>query len=815
MRNKLRILFLSVVACSISVAFASGRRFPLPSPDETDTTTIGSAEQAESVNVLTVYPSDVQAHITPYLYGAGMEDVNHEIYGGFYDQQIFGESFEEEAPGDRIVGFSSYDHPWSTFANEVSNGNCLTAKLLYERRELEKGSVEVDVRYDEAPGKGNAAGLIVSTNDCGNGADRFRGYEISLHGSGKHIILGKHDMNFSLLGNFPVRYDATVWNHLRVDIDGATLTVWLNGQEVCQYTDKYNPLAAGKVGLRTFDVDASFRRLVITEGEKREEVPFEIEKQTAVSGMWRGFASKGAQARFEVVKEDVLHGQQAQKLENLTTSGRVGIDNMGLNRWGISVREGQRFSGHISLRGKARRVYVALQSSDGSREYARTRIRHIRRKWARHAFTLRSNALDSCSRFALYVEGKGCIVADAAELMHTGTDQYKRQPLRADIADMFTQQGLTFLRYGGSMVNAPEYRYANMRGRRDKRPPYRGHWYPHSTNGFGIKEFVDFATAQGYELSFAVNIEDNPEDVAQMIRDLKGRVKYVEIGNEEVLPEGDVGELYDHYVERFLLLSEAMRKVDSSLQFVCAAWWRPSSPNVERTFRALNGKCDYWDYHPWVDDYRSALNVEKELRRMKRLFHEWDANTTMKCAIFEENGNTHAVRRMLCHVIAQNAVRRMGDFVLTTCPANALEPYLQNDNGWNQGQIFFTPSQTWGMPPYYAQQLSSQHHEPLLVRSELTVANDSLDITATRSDDGKDLVLHIVNMSTREQPLRLMVEGATLPSEMTQISIAGEEDDRNTPTEPCKIIPVEKKVGSSDAIVLQAHSYTMVCIGLG
>jgi hypothetical protein len=34
--------------------------------------------------------------ISPYLTGACLEDVNHEVYGGIYSQMIFGERFEEE-----------------------------------------------------------------------------------------------------------------------------------------------------------------------------------------------------------------------------------------------------------------------------------------------------------------------------------------------------------------------------------------------------------------------------------------------------------------------------------------------------------------------------------------------------------------------------------------------------------------------------------------------------------------------------------------------------------------------------------------------
>lgn len=42
-----------------------------------------------------VYADHTIKQISPYLTGACIEDVNHEIYGGIYSQMIFSESFEE------------------------------------------------------------------------------------------------------------------------------------------------------------------------------------------------------------------------------------------------------------------------------------------------------------------------------------------------------------------------------------------------------------------------------------------------------------------------------------------------------------------------------------------------------------------------------------------------------------------------------------------------------------------------------------------------------------------------------------------------
>jgi hypothetical protein len=292
-------------------------------------------------------------------------------------------------------------------------------------------------------------------------------------------------------------------------------------------------------------------------------------------------------------------------------------------------------------------------------------------------------------------------------------------------------------------------------------------------------------------------------------------VKYIEIGNEETLFEYDTYTAYDYYIERFNILSEAMRKVDPSLKFIHSAWWRASNPKLmQKVFTALDGKADYWDFHPWVDDLGSALSVEGELRRMEKMFKQWNPNTTMRCAIFEENGSSHGVRRMLSHVIVQNAVRRMGDFVLCTCPANALEPYLQNDNGWNQGQIFFTPSQVWGMPPYYAQQMASQNHLPLLVECNVDGAASQLDVTATRSEDGKKMVLHIANIGEKAVDAEFDLSGFGNVGEAYTLTLSAPLKDVNSPDNPTKIVPVKRALDSGEKLAckISEYSYTVLVV---
>lgn len=789
----------------------------------------GFQTNAQTNASIQVDATQIEKEITPYLYGSCIEDVNHEIYGGLYDQKIFGESFEEPVPSPRLEDFSIYEGNWSVQNNEVWAIAHPGAKLVYDKKKITNGSVEVDLKF---VGGGENAGLIVCTSQPGNGADNFYGYEISLASNGEKVVIGKHKKNFEHVKDIPVKCDPTAWNHLKAVMKGQKIEILLNGKSVFTFHNNDSDLKAGYPALRVWNSNTAFRDFKLTSDNQTQTLAFQTLPIEQISCQWDAYERGDVKAGYALDVKDAYNGTNSQTIEMVSGKGVVGVANSSLNRWGIAVRKGQKFQGRLYLKSDnyKGKVTVALQSADGKIEYAKQEIAGISGQWGKYPFNLTSNAANKKARLVVYIDQPGKVKMDQVTLMTTGKDQFKGLPFRNDIGQAMVDQKLTFLRYGGTMINAPEYRFKKMIGDPDKRPPYVGHWYRYSTNGFGIEEFLKYSEAAGFTAAFAVNIEETPEDMADMVEYLNGsatskwgkvraqnghpkpyNVKYIGIGNEEVLFNGDRADEYDHYIERFKLLYDAIKSKDASIQLINAAWWRPDSPSIEKVFKALDGKADYWDYHPWADALTSGTTVEAELKHMKELFLKWNPNTTMKCAIFEENGNTHNMERVLGHVTLQNAVRRMGDFVLTSCAANALQPYLQNDNGWDQGQVFFTPSQVWGMPPFYAQQMASENHLPLLVNSEVTDDSGKLDATATRSEDGKRVVLHVANTGDQSIVTQLEVKGLNNIKKVSSIILSGGLKDRNTPEEPKKIIPVKKemKVAANQAYEIAPYSYTV------
>lgn len=785
------------------------------------------AEKTDAI--INVDVTKIEQEVTPYLYGACIEDVNHEIYGGLYDQKIFGESFEEPIPGPQFESFSIYEGNWSVRNNEIWATSHPGAKLVYNEKEIITGAIETDIKFNEG---GDNAGLLLRVSQPGDGADNFYGYEISLASNGEKIVIGKHKKNFEHIKDIPVKCDPAVWNNLKAVMKDQKIEIFLNGKSVFVFDDDDSDLQTGYPALRVWNSNTVFRNLKLTLDNNIQSLSFKTLPCKQISYQWDAYEKGDIKADYTLDTKNAYNGSNSQTIEMVSGEGIVGIANSSLNRWGIVVRNGQKFQGRLYLKSNNYKgnVTVALQSEDGKTEYAQQQIEGITGQWNKYSFSLISNTDDKKARFVVFINQPGKVWIDQVTLMTTGEDQFRGLPYRNDIGQAMVNQKLTFLRYGGTMINAPEYRFKKMIGDPDKRPPYQGHWYRYSTNGFGIEDFLKFCEAAGFTAAFAVNIEETPEDMADMVEYLNGpvtsewgkiraqnghpepyNIKYIGIGNEEVLFHGDRADEYDHYIERFNLLYEAIKSKDSSIKLVCTAWWRPDSPSIDRVFKALDGKADYWDYHPWADALTSGKTVEAELKQMKELFLKWNPNTTMKCAIFEENGNTHNMERVLGHVTVQNAVRRMGDFVLTSCAANALQPYLQNDNGWDQGQVFFTPSQVWGMPPYYAQQMASENHLPLLVNSELTDESGNLDVTATRSEDGKQVVLHVANTGDRPVVTRLNIKGLKNLKRVKSITLSGELKARNTPEEPEKFVPVEKEMkgNANQTYKILPYSYTI------
>jgi alpha-L-arabinofuranosidase len=209
----------------------------------------------------------------------------------------------------------------------------------------------------------------------------------------------------------------------------------------------------------------------------------------------------------------------------------------------------------------------------------------------------------------------------------------------------------------------------------------------------------------------------------------------------------------------------------------------------------LTGKAALWDVHVGGDDPREGFRVDALFTRMERLYQEWSPGTLMKACVLEENGGRHDMARALGHASVLNATQRHGDFVLIDCPANTIQAWLQNDNGWDQGQLFYTPGRTWAMPNYYAQQMAASAHLPCRVASKALSPGADLDLTATRDEPGTTLVLKVVNPDDRSHVAAIEIDGfGPIAPKAEVVSLSGDLRDRNLPDNPERIRPMRSEL---------------------
>jgi len=108
-----------------------------------------------------------------------------------------------------------------------------------------------------------------------------------------------------------------------------------------------------------------------------------------------------------------------------------------------------------------------------------------------------------------------------------------------------------------------------MVGPRDRRPPYPGTWYPYSTDGWGIPDFLNLCAAAGILGIPDFNLNETPQDMVDFLQYVNGStntvwgakrladghpqpygLKYLELGNEERVDSS--------YYQKFQALAQAI-----------------------------------------------------------------------------------------------------------------------------------------------------------------------------------------------------------------------------------------------------------------
>ena len=756
--------------------------------------------------------------VTPHLTGACIEDVNHEIYGGISSQMVFGESFGEP-PVAAVAGFVAHGGAWAVDGDVARVAAGDGPKLLAEAAPVLDGEVAVQVRFDDArPG---LAGLIVRVDGAGVGADHFRGYEVSLDPSRQLLVFGRHRQNWEPLREAPCAVPVGRWVDLIVRLKGPAVEVSVDGRQVLRFEDRDHALGAGAVGLRTWRKDASFRWLRVHDGPRDEAIPIAVADPAGAggtSGMWRVVRRGSAAGALALEADRPFVGAQSQRITLLAGDGAIGAENRGLNRQGMGFVAAKPYEGALWLRAdRPTEVRVAAETGDGSRTLAEATITATSPEWTRYEFALTPSDADAAGRLAITLRQPGSVVVGFASLQPGPWGRYKGLPVRRDVAEALVESGVTVMRLGGLMANADGYRWKNMIGPRDRRQPYRGYWYPHSSNGWGIVEFLDLCEAAGFLPIVDLNLDESPQDLADFLEYANGpadspwgrrraeaghpapyRLKYVELGNEEAVdatywrkfrPLAEAAWARDPGVILIVGDFEYRRPIVDPTNFEGAPRIRSLAAHKEILDLAkARGRSVWFDVHIWNHSPKDAPGRIAALQTFDAALGKLSPGADFRVCVLEENATNHDVRRAVAHGETVNGLMRLGDRVPVVCAANALQPDGQNDNGWDQGLVFLDPAGAWLQPPAYVTQMIRRYYLPRVVEAAATGEDGDLDVVATRAEDGSALVLQVANTGTRARPARIALDGFAPKRPVAAVEqLAGPWDAANTADEPTRV----------------------------
>jgi hypothetical protein len=793
---------------------------------------------------ISIHADQVIKPTTNCLAGVCIEDVNHEIYGGLYSQMIFGESFQEPPSAPVIKGFRQYGGTWESRDQVLQIDGADGPKLVSDHAPFANGTIRVELQFADKTGEN--AGLLFRIAKSGVGADALDGYEVALDPSRQIVRLARHQGDFKLIADTPCNVPVGRWIALAIKLNGSQIEIFVDGKSALQHDDRNDALAQGTIGLRAWHSKASFRNLSVETTQGREALPFEQAKELGdLSGMWQPVVRDSAIGHYHLDTDHRFLGSRSQQIFFDSGNGEFGIENRGLNRQGLNFVAGKPYEGCVWVRAEqATTLFAGLDSADGSQVYAEQSLPVAAGDWQRFDLSLTPTVDEKNGRFSLKLKQARSIGVGYVFLEPGDWGRFKGLPVRRDVAEGMINQGVSVIRYGGSMVNSPAYKWKNMIGPRDRRSSYEGTWYRYSSNGWGAIDFLNFAEAAGVFGVPDLNVNETPQDMADFIEYVNGpadsewgqkrvadghpapyRLRYLELGNEE--------HVNAEYAGKFKAIAEAIWSKDPDIilvvgdfayrhkitdpDHISGADGRITSLDGQRQILDFAKEHDrevWFDVHVWSE----SLSPSPYLVALPSYIDAIDklANGARhKVVVFELNANSHGQNRALANALAINTIRRDNRMPIVTS-ANGLQPDGQNDNGWDQGLLFLNPRQVWLQPPGYVTQMQSRDIQPELVRCDVAAGKGSgLDATAGCSKDRKTLVLQVVNTGDTEGAA-IELGGFTPATATAHITeLASSNDTVNTADATLRICPKETdwnpalKDGKTTH-VFPAHSFTII-----
>ena len=537
-------------------------------------------------------------------------------------------------------------------------------------------------------------------------------------------------------------------------------------------------------------------------------------------------------------------------------AGEGVIERHGIYQPRIPLKSGLEYRGYIWLKTAdyTGAVTVALESDSDHRQiYATANIPAVSKgDWRKYEFSLRSTRNDPLARLAILFPGKGTVWIDQVSLM---PGDVAAGGVRRDVFDKIKSLKPAFIRWPGGNV-AQDYRWLWGVGPRDERVTWSNlSWKNEPEPGdFGTDEFVMFARALGTEPSITVNVEGRGATVAEAaawveycngpatskygaMRAAHGHpapfgVKYWEVGNEIwgnwVRGHSDA----ETYARNYNRYAQAMRAVDPSIKLIAVG---DNDMKWNRTvLREAGRDIDYLAIHHYygrsemrgdpLNLMARPLFLERFYAQVGELLREFQLTGRVKLAINEwgldlPSERQYSMESALYGARLMNVFERSGEVVEMSAVSDLV-------NGWPGGIIQAGRDSVFVSPIYLVNQLYAEHRGdvrlgtridgPTFDTSREGTNIPYLDAVASRSADGKTIVIKAVNTSRTGALLTtITVQGANPAPRAELKTITGPSLQASNDFSRPEAVSIQRRSlpsGRSFAVTLPKHSVSVIVL---
>lgn len=766
----------------------------------------------EAADPFFVDTSNVVNTIDEKVYGHFLEHIYHSVNGGLWGDMVWNRSFENTyGGGDGVWSIEGSDLVQSSLATDVHMEFGDTAWTDYE--------INLEARKDG----GNEAFLIVFRAPD---SDNFYWLNIGGWGNTQHAIEKEVNGGRSNLVTASGSVNTGQWYDIRIRCEGNNIQVWLDGSPLFDYTDTDSPYLTGEMGVGTWETQARYRNIEVTE-IPGSAVLFSglptLPDTQYVADFWESFGTGTFSLDSDSLNDD-------NSVKAIATSGSTGLQQ------GDFKFTTQSYHGSVWVKGTMP-AGLSVQFLDGETVLGQATLAAPTSSWAEYSFSITPSAGTEDGTLRINLLGAGTVYIDQVSMM--AQDSIDTGGYRPDLLEAVDDLKPTIIRWPGGCF-ASAYFWKDGIGPQEDRSKYAINlWDDQDTNSYGTDEYLQMCEAIGAEPLIVVNTgllngtcgvsipykmteAEYLQDVEDWMEYCNGdagtttwgavraanghtapyNVKYWEIDNETW--SSGYGGGITNYIDTVQTFAPVMRAKAAELGMpieliACGSGGYDTGWN-EDMIDACATLFDYISVHYYEgpENFKSGpVNYEGYIINLAN-YIAGSANPDMKIYNSEWNAQSTDWRTGLFAGGILNAYERQGDDFKIGGPALFLRH--TSATGWDNAFINFDHTGWFAAPNYVVMKLWRDHYAPN--RVETTGDDANLNVVSVLSEDEQTLYIRIVNPDATDKSVSFEIDSSFVAESAYMHYVSpGDLYARNTLADPDAVRVEAKVIGLKNQVV--------------